>query len=61
MIMIGGGGGSCNRSDHGLGITEEGVAKFGTGVGSDFGFVPSATDETVTFNTYGLNLWVRTC
>ena len=56
MIMIGGGGGSCNRSDHGLGITEEGAAKFGTGVGSDFGFVPSATDETVTFNTYGLNL-----
>ena len=59
VVMIGGGGGSCDRADHGLGITEENAAKFGYDLGSDFGFDPGTTG-TDTFNVYGLNLWVRT-
>ena len=58
IIMIGGGGGSCDRADHELGITEENAAKFGYGQGSDFGFVPG-TAGTDGFNVYELNLWVR--
>ena len=53
--MIGGGGDSCGRADHGLGITEADSAKFGTSVThKDFG------DESGTSQTgYALNLWVK--
>ena len=52
---------NCNCADHGLGITDENHAKFGTRIGSDFGSVPARSDTSDTFNVYGLNLWVRTC
>ena len=51
MMMIGGGGDSCNRADHGIGITEENDAKFSSR-GYDFG------DNSPT-SSYSLNLWIR--
>ena len=56
-MMIGGGGKSCKRADHGIGITELNAAKFGSRYGFDFG-----SDANVTQccpSTYSLNLWVR--
>ena len=55
MMMIGGGGDSCDRADHGIGITEENQAKFG-GLNVDFG--DDADDENPA-SIYSLNLWVR--
>ena len=57
VMMIGGGGKSCKRADHGIGITELNAAKFGSHYGFDFG-----SDANVTQccpSTYSLNLWVR--
>lgn len=59
VIMIGGGGDSCSRADHGIGVTEEPEARFGGDCEecsrSDFG-----DDGTDTANPgYALNLWVR--
>jgi hypothetical protein len=56
--MIGGGGNSCGRADHGIGITEENEAKFGFVQSYDFG--RNADVETAApVSTYSLNLWVR--
>ena len=53
-MMIGGGGDSCNRADHGIGITEANEAKFGSGVGDgDFG------DDSNLPTSYSLNLWIK--
>jgi len=49
--MIGGGGSSCNRADHGIGITEANEAQFGGGY--DFG------DDSTTTTSYSLNLWIK--
>ena len=54
-MMIGGGGSGCDRADHGIGITEENEAKFGSGQGYDFG--SDANNNVPT--TYSLNLWIR--
>ncbi|CAB4035679.1 Hypothetical predicted protein, partial [Paramuricea clavata] len=51
--MIGGGGSGCGRADHGIGVTEENEAKFGSGQGYDFG---NKADNVVP-TTYSLNLW----
>jgi len=51
VIMIGGGGSSCNRADHGIGITEANEAQFGGGY--DFG------DDSTTTTSYSLNLWIK--
>ena len=63
VMMIGGGGNGCHRADHGIGITEEGAAKFGGTAGFlDFGF---DTDNSASYQeeeiqkSYALNLWVR--
>ena len=54
VMMIGGGGGSCFRADHGIGITEDEEASFGYGNAEhDFG-----QDNIVTLS-YSLNLWTR--
>ena len=54
--MIGGGGSSCHRTDHGIGITEENESKFSTrGDNNDFA---DFADRTVPCS-YSLNLWVR--
>ena len=58
VMMIGKGGRSCGRADHGLGITEENSAKFSISHSDpqyDFGDYSS---NSVNEN-YGLNLWVR--
>ena len=63
VMMIGGGGRSCYRADHGIGITEEGDAKFGgSDAFLDFGH---DTDNSNSYQegeiqkSYALNLWVR--
>jgi len=55
-MMIGGGGDSCKRADHGIGITEEGQARFGVynwRCDGDFG------DECYLPTSYSLNLWIK--
>ena len=63
VMMIGGGGSSCSRADHGIGITEDQDAKFGGNNDFlDFGY---DTDNSHSYqvneiqNAYALNLWVR--
>ena len=55
VMMIGGGGSSCSRADHGIAITEANSAAFGTSYSrSDFG------DESGQgTSSYALNLWVK--
>ena len=56
--MIGGGGSSCSRADHGIAITEVGKASFleTSGQGEhDFGNRAAATND----KSYSLNLWIN--
>jgi len=54
VMMIGGGGSSCRRADHGIGITEDGSARFGSGnCDYDFG------DNCYYSTGYSLNLWIK--
>ena len=55
VMMIGGGGSSCSRADHGIGITEADDASFHTSFQqSDFG------DESHSgTSSYSLNLWYK--
>ena len=56
VLMIGGGGTSCSRADHGIGVTEANEASFvysATGE-SDFG-----NGGDVPTQGYSLNLWIR--
>ena len=56
VLMIGGGGSTCDRADHGIGITEENDAKFGGYLPhSDFGNEAYQSSES----GYSLNLWVK--
>ena len=58
MMMFGGGGSSCNRADHGIGITENDYGGFE--VWSDSGeqdFGDHARSSPTT--SYSLNLWIR--
>ena len=65
VMMIGGGGSACARSDHGIGITEEGEAKFGGTTDNgplDFGYDSDNSgsyQESEIQKSYALNLWVR--
>ena len=52
VMMIGGGGDSCKRADHGIGITEANDAHFDNGC-ADFG------DDCYNPSGYSLNLWVK--
>ena len=56
-MMFGGGGDSCGRADHGIGITERdnGGAFQWSGSEQDFG---GETDSSYT-SSYSLNLWIR--
>ena len=56
-MMFGGGGSSCGRADHGIGITERdnGGAFRSSESEQDFG---EETDYSYT-NSYSLNLWIR--
>ena len=60
-MMIGGGGSSCARADHGIGITETAAASF-VEIGHsqteyDFGY--DAMSSTPPNQSYSLNLWIR--
>jgi len=55
VMMIGGGGSSCARADHGIGITEANAASFNGNSDMDFG---DNADSSQTIS-YSLNLWVR--
>jgi len=58
VMMIGGGGDSCNRADHGIGITEADSALFGSGDGDgDFGDNNNFSPNNPT--SYSLNLWIK--
>ena len=61
VMMIGGGGSSCGRADHGIGITETNAASFvedgGGATEFDFGF--NAETRYAPSSSYALNLWVR--
>ena len=64
VMMIGGGGSSCKRADHGIGITEKDSASFaaqGSGYHEyDFGYNPaSGGDNSYSSQSYSLNLWIR--
>ena len=60
-MMIGGGGRSCQRADHGIGITETNAASFvdlGTSQTEyDFGY--DAETKSTPSQSYSLNLWIR--
>ena len=61
VMMIGGGGSSCAGADHGIGITETGVASF-VDLGSsetEFDFGYDANTGSVPSQSYSLNLWIR--
>ena len=61
MMMIGGGGSSCSRADHGIGITETDAASFvelgGNEIEYDFGY--DAQTNNPPSKSYSLNLWIR--
>ena len=58
VFMIGGGGASCNRADHGIGLTEKNNPGLGTSgaATADFGDDSAASQTT---SAYALNLWIR--
>jgi len=58
VVMIGGGGGDCGRTYHGLGITGAEMASFvkGSRPEADFGDSPYSSGIT---KAYSLNLWIR--
>lgn len=56
MMMIGGGGQSCGRADHGIGLTEaDSPSLVSNHKEKDFG--NDALHNSV--KTYSLNLWVK--
>ena len=60
VMMIGGGGSSCSRADHGIGITEQDAASFVEKSSSeteyDFG---NNAERAQPSRSYSLNLWIR--
>ena len=63
VMMIGGGGTSCTRADHGIGVTETNAASFvELDAGSDqteYDFGSDAETKTTPARSYSLNLWIR--
>ena len=58
VLMIGGGGSSCTRADHGIGITEANEASFKSYSGNEFDFGDDMISSKPT-KGYSLNLWIR--
>ena len=56
-MMIGGGGRSCERADHGIGITEANTASFDKDGTEEYDFGEEA--NSAQNKTYSLNLWIR--
>ena len=61
VMMIGGGGSSCDRADHGIGITETNAASFveESGEQTEYDFGYHATIRNPPTKSYSLNLWIR--
>ena len=61
VLMIGGGGASCSRADHGIGITETNEASFVelTGSETEYDYGSDAQTSSPPSGTYSLNLWIR--
>jgi len=61
VMMIGGGGNSCLRADHGIGITETGHAFFIEleHIETEYDFGYDAFTTSVPSQAYSLNLWIR--
>jgi len=60
-MMIGGGGSSCSRTDHGIGVTETNAASCveqGAGGGTEYDFSIDAQTVSVPSQEYSLNLWI---
>ena len=57
MMMIGGGGSSCRRADHGIGVTEANSPSLANLEEKDFG--SETFDNYFFLKTYSLNLWVK--
>ena len=55
MMMIGGGGSSCRRADHGIGVTEANAPSLAKKKKKGFG---SETFDSL-FKLYCFNLWVK--
>ena len=60
-MMIGGGGSSCARADHGIGITETDAASFVEyGVlETEYDFGYDGEKNKAPSQSYSLNLWIR--
>jgi len=54
VMMIGGGGSSCDRADHGIGISEADEASFYYSTEYDFGYGTGSSSQS-----YSLNVWIR--
>ena len=57
VMMIGGGGNTCSRADHGIGITEANAASFDKAGTQEHDFGDEA--NSAQDKTYSLNLWIR--
>lgn len=58
VMMIGGGGNTCSRADHGIGVTEANSGSFIFVTSSEDDFGGNGTDAGSN-DPYSLNLWVR--
>ena len=61
VMMIGGGGTSCARADHGIGITETGRVSFVEidDIQTEYDFGYNAISSTTPSQSYSLNIWIR--
>ena len=57
MMMIGGGGSGCGRSDHGIGITENEYGTFVYTALEEYDFGDNASPYPTS--SYSLNVWVH--
>jgi len=57
--MIGGGGSSCNRADHGIAITEADAASFRDSRQGEHDFGNDGSAGRANAKAYSLNLWIN--
>ena len=59
-MMIGGGGSSqCQRTDHGIGITESNAGSFVLDDTTEYDFGYDVNVQSAPSQSYSLNLWIR--
>ncbi|XP_074607187.1 uncharacterized protein LOC141860101 isoform X3 [Acropora palmata] len=59
VLMIGGGGSSCNRADHGIAITEADAASFRDSRQGEHDFGNDGSAGRANAKAYSLNLWIN--